>query len=194
MEILLALVLGAAFGFALDRVGATNPNKIMGMLNLTDLHLMKTIFTAIGVASVLMFGGQMLGLVEVGHMSVKTAHLGVLLGGAIMGVGFAVAGYCPGTGLAALATGRRDAVTFAVGGLAGAGLNTAMHGWVKSTGALEPIAGGKATLGEVPGAEWPALIAGLPGDMAGIVLGLLMIAVALVLPDRRGRAEKTARA
>lgn len=120
------------------------------MLNLTDLHLMKTIFAAMGLGSILMFGGQMPGLVEVGAMSAKAAHPGVLIGGAILGVGFAVAGCCPATGVAALGRGRRDAATFAVGGLAGAGLYTAMHGWGDSTGALVPAAGGTTTLGGSP--------------------------------------------
>ena len=75
--IILALVIGAAFGAVLDRVGATNPNYIGKMLNLTNLHLAKAILLAIGVGSVLMFAGQMMGLVDVGHMSVKTAYAGV---------------------------------------------------------------------------------------------------------------------
>lgn len=194
MEILLALVVGAAFGFALDRVGAANPNRIIGMLNLTDLHLMKTIFTAIGVGSILMFGGQMIGLVDVGNMSVKAAHLGVLLGGAILGAGFAVAGYCPGTGLAALATGRRDALAFVIGGLAGAGAYAAAYAWVSSTGVLEDIAGGEATLGAVPDAGYPALIEGLPGDVAGLVLGVAMIVIAALLPHKARRGAQAAHA
>jgi hypothetical protein len=190
MEILLALILGAAFGFALDRVGAANPNRIIGMLNLTDLHLMKTIFAAIGIGSILMFGGQMLGLVEVGNMSVKTAHLGVLIGGAILGAGFAVAGYCPGTGLAAMATGRRDALAFVLGGLVGAGLYTESYAWVEATGALKPVAGGKATVGAVPGAEWPALFVGLPGDVLGVALGAVMVLIAYLLPERARRGHR----
>jgi F0F1-type ATP synthase assembly protein I len=47
--IILAIVIGAAFGFALDRVGATNPGYIISMLRLGNLHLMKTILLAIGV-------------------------------------------------------------------------------------------------------------------------------------------------
>ena len=91
-QILLALLLGGLFGFVLDRIGATNPGYIIKMLNLTDLHLMKTILAGIGVASVLLFGGLVLGLVDVGHMSVKTAYVGVFIGGLLLGTGFAIAG------------------------------------------------------------------------------------------------------
>ncbi len=71
--IILAIVIGAAFGFALDRVGATNPNLIIGMLRLGRMHLMKTILLGIGTGSVLLFGGLLLGLVDPGHLSVKAA-------------------------------------------------------------------------------------------------------------------------
>ena len=54
MEIVLALLIGGAFGAVLDRIGASNPNLIGRMLNLTNLHLMKTILLAIGTGSVLL--------------------------------------------------------------------------------------------------------------------------------------------
>ncbi|MBX2854424.1 MAG: YeeE/YedE family protein [Rhodobacteraceae bacterium] len=187
--ILLALAIGGAFGVALDRVGATNPNLIVGMLSLRGLHLMKTILFAIGVGSVLMFGGQMLGLVEVGHMSVKAAYSGVFIGGLLLGAGWAATGYCPGTGLAAAASGRRDAVFFALGGLLGAAAYMLSYSWVKTTGALEEIAGGKATLGAVPGAGYPALVPGAPGDMIGLALGAAFILIAFALPDRLRRSD-----
>ena len=120
MEIILAIVIGAAFGAVLDRIGATNPNLIGKMLNLTNLHLMKTILLAIGVASVLTFAGQMAGLVDVGNMSVKTAYAGVFIGGLMLGFGWALSGFCPGTGVCAAAAGRRDAWAFVAGGLLGA--------------------------------------------------------------------------
>src|SRR5680860_151009 len=141
MEITLAILIGAAFGFVLDRVGATNPNYIIRMLNLSDLHLMKTIVAAIGVASILLFAGLLLGLVDPGHLSVKAAYLGVFIGGLLLGLGFAVAGYCPGTGLTALATGRTDALFFVIGGLVGAGAYMLTYAGIAETGLLESIAG-----------------------------------------------------
>jgi hypothetical protein len=182
--ILLAVIVGAAFGAALDRVGATNPGYIIGMLNLSRLHLMKTILGAIGVASILLFGGLLLGIVDPGHMSVKTAYVGVFVGGLLLGAGFAVAGYCPGTGLGALATGRKDAGIFVLGGLVGAFAYMLSYGWVKTTGVLDKIAGGKSTLGEIAGTDYPALIPGVPGEWLGIVLGIVFLVVAYVLPDR----------
>ncbi|GAB4354239.1 MAG: hypothetical protein Kow00114_03870 [Kiloniellaceae bacterium] len=182
-QIFLAIVIGGAFGFVLDRVGATNPNYIIGMLRLGNLHLMKTILLAIGASSLLMFLGLWLGLIDPGHLSVKSAYLGVFLGGLLLGLGFAAAGYCPGTGLAAAATGRKDALAFVLGGLLGAAAYMASFAWVESTGVLDAILGGKSTLGAIAGTDYPALMPGLPGELVGIVLGLVLIAVAFLLPD-----------
>ena len=128
MTIVLAIILGIFFGFALQRVGATNPQNIINMLRIVDLHLMKAIFFAIGISSTLLFLFISVGLIDAGHLSVKSSYIGVVVGGAILGLGFAVAGYCPGTGLAALADGRKDAFFFVGGGLLGALIYTLVYG------------------------------------------------------------------
>lgn len=182
LTIVLALAIGGAFGFVLDRVGATNPDYIIGMLRLNNLHLMKTILLAIGVSSLLMFAGLLVGLIDPGHLSVKTTYLGVFIGGALLGLGFAAAGYCPGTGLAAAATGRLDALFFVVGGLAGAAAYMVSFAWVETTGLLGSILGGKSTLGAVAGTGYPALLL-VPGEVIGLVMGVFLIAIAFLLPD-----------
>jgi uncharacterized membrane protein YedE/YeeE len=73
---------------------------------------MKTILFAIGVSSLLLFIGLALGIFNAEHLSVKATYSGVVIGGALLGIGFAVAGYCPGTGLCAAATGRLDGWVF----------------------------------------------------------------------------------
>jgi len=182
--IILALLIGAAFGFALDRVGATNPDFIIGMLRLSNLHLMKAILLAIGVASVGLFAGILGGVIDVGHMSIKTAYWGVLIGGVLLGVGFAISGYCPGTGLTAAATGRYDAFAFIAGGLVGAFAYMLAYAGVKETGILENVAGGKASLGEIAGSGYPFLIEGVRGEHIGIALGVAFILIAMILPSR----------
>ena len=95
MTIISAVILGIFFGFALQRVGATNPQNIINMLRLKDLHLMKAIFFAIGISSTLLFLMMAAGIIDAGHLSVKSSYIGVILGGALLGLGFAVAGYWP---------------------------------------------------------------------------------------------------
>ncbi len=190
MTILLALVIGGLFGFVLDRIGATNPTVLGRMLTLMNTGLMKAILLAIGVGSILMFAGQMVGLVDVGHMSVKTAYVGVFVGGLLLGTGWAVSGFCPGTGLSAAAGGRKDALFFIGGGLLGAAAYMVTYPSVKAMGLLEKIAGGKVTIGTVPGASYDGMT-GIPGDILGIVLGLIFVAVAFALPEQPRHAHGT---
>lgn len=190
MTIILAILLGAAFGFTLDRIGATNPGYIIRMLNLSNLHLMKTILLGIGIASILMFTGLLLSIVDPGHLSVKTAYTGVFIGGLLLGVGFAGAGYCPGTGLTALATGRIDALFFAIGGLVGAAAYMLTYAWIAETALLDKIAGGEATLGPIAGTNYPALFGAIPGEWLGLAVSVLLVVIAWLLPARIGAARK----
>jgi len=185
MEILLAIVIGALFGAVLDRVGATNPTWIGRMLALTNLNLMKTILLAIGFGSFLMFGGQMAGLVDVGHMSVKAAYVGVFVGGLMLGAGWAASGFCPGTGVCAAASGRKDALFFIAGGLLGAAAYMVTYPAWKASGMLDDVMGGKVTLGAVPDSGYEGLTA-MSGDLIGIVMGLAFVVIAFVLPERIG--------
>lgn len=183
MELFLAIILGLLFGFALNRAGATNPQNIINMLRLTDTRLMKAILFAIGLSSVVLFMGLATGVVDAAHVSIKSAYIGVSVGGALLGIGFALAGYCPGTGLVAMATGRKDAIFFVLGGLLGALLYTLAYGWIKAnTGLLEPVAGGAVSLANTGNDKYEALIASVSGPVLGIALGLIFIAISWALP------------
>ena len=81
-------------------------------------------------------------------------------------------------------------VPYAVIGLAGAAAYMASFAWVKSTGVLDHILGGKATLGPLAGTKYPAVFGGIPGEWLGLVLGVVFIAIAVLLPARlRGNAD-----
>ncbi|HEY9036419.1 MAG TPA: DUF6691 family protein [Pseudomonadales bacterium] len=177
----LPIVLGLLFGVALQRVGATNPENIINMLCLKDLHLMKTILFAVGFSCLGLFIGLTTGFVDPAHLSVKEMHFGVLLGGGILGVGFALAGYCPGTGLGAMAEGRRDALVFVLGGLLGAALYMAAHASFVDAGVLASWLGGKVTVAQT---GRYAVIAGadIPGWLVAGAMGLILMTVAAMLP------------
>ncbi|MEN8211852.1 MAG: DUF6691 family protein [Thermodesulfobacteriota bacterium] len=183
MTIVFAIILGIFFGFALQRVGATNPQNIINMLRLTDLHLMKAIFFAIGFSSILLFLLMTVGVIDAGHLSVKSSYIGVIVGGAIMGLGFAVSGYCPGTGLTALADGRKDALFFVSGGLLGALIYTMVYSSIKGSWLFDKIAGGKVMLA-TGSDKFQALLPMIPGALLAAIIGVMFMLIAWKLPDK----------
>ena len=181
MNILLAIILGFFFGFALQRVGATNPQNIINMLRLKDLHLMRAIFFGIGISSVLLFLLMTVGIIDSGHLSVKSSYYGVVVGGVLLGLGFAVAGYCPGTALSALAEGRKDALFFVSGGLLGALLYTLVYGSIKGTWLFDTIAGGKVMLA-TGSDKFEPLLPMIPGTVLAVIIGVIFMLIAWKLP------------
>ena len=125
----------------------------------------------------------MLGLVEVGHMSVKASYFGVVLGGIILGVGWAISGYCPGTGIAAAASGRVDAMIFILGGLLGALVYMLVFDQLMDSTAMNSLFGGKVTLGTIPGSKFDGIFT-IRGDILGIILGFVFMFVSYKLPEK----------
>jgi uncharacterized membrane protein YedE/YeeE len=184
MDIILAVFLGSLFGFALHRVGAANPHIIINMLRLKDLHLAKVILLAIAISSGLLFTGMAVGLLDPGNLSVKTSYWGVLAGGAIFGIGWVLAGYCPGTGIAAIGDGRKDAIFFVLGGLFGAYIYMLTYSQFKGSALLEKVLGGKVTLAATPNESFSAIITGVPGVVVAIIVALALGLIAWRLPGK----------
>jgi len=114
-------LIGFAFGYALEISGFGNSRKLAGQFYFKDLTVLKVMFTAIVVAMVLLFGAAGLGILDFGQVWVNPTYLGSgLVGGLIMGIGFIVGGFCPGTSVAATATGKIDGMFYLAGGFLGA--------------------------------------------------------------------------
>ena len=104
---ILALALGGLFGAALILSELADPDRIIGALRLRDFHAMRTIGMFVVTS---MAGVWVLEQAGLANLSIKPAViLPVLLGGGLLGVGFGMTGFCPGTGLACAAAGRGDA-------------------------------------------------------------------------------------
>ncbi len=114
-------LIGFAFGFTLEMSGFGNSRKLAAQFYLTDLTVLKVMFTAIITAMVLTFGAVGLGILNFSQVWVNPTYLSSgILGGLIMGVGFIVGGFCPTTSLAAASTGKVDGIFFVLGGFFGA--------------------------------------------------------------------------
>ncbi len=92
MNYVIALVLGAGFGFSLNKAGLTKYHKIVNVFRLTDLAVLKFMMTALVVAMSGLYVLRGLGLVV--FPAVPSTYIaGNLIGGLIFGIGMALAGY-----------------------------------------------------------------------------------------------------
>ena len=109
-------LIGFAFGFALEISGFGNSKKLAAQFYFQEVTVLKVMFTAIIVAMVLLFTTISLGWLDYSAIWVNPTYLwSGIVGGLIMGVGFIIGGFCPGTSLVAAATLKIDGIFFVLG-------------------------------------------------------------------------------
>jgi rhodanese-related sulfurtransferase len=112
--------IGMGFGFILESAGFGNSKKLAAQFYFKDLAVFKVMFTAIITAMVLVFLASGAGLLDYNLVWVPPTYLWPgIVGGFIMGIGFIIGGFCPGTSLVALATKKVDGMFFVGGVLIG---------------------------------------------------------------------------
>jgi hypothetical protein len=136
-DLAIAAALGVGFGFSLERAGFGSARKLTAVFYLWDMAVVKVMFTAIVTAMAGLFLLSSLGVMNLSDLNVvPTSFAAQALGGLLFGAGFVVGGYCPGTSIAAMATGRKDAMAFALGMLVGvwcfAQLTPGLEAWIES--------------------------------------------------------------
>ena len=171
MSYLYALLIGVAMGFLIQRVGASSPALILRNLRLENLSIIKFMAMTIAIGMLVVYllnaGGVAM------HFDIKPTYvIGVLVGGLIFGVGFAVGGFCPGTCVVGVGEGRRDAWFAILGGVVGA------FGYSLAYSALEnvlikPMNYGKVTLQDA---------VHLPSLLVAVVMAALMLLIVWKLP------------
>jgi len=112
-----AVAIGVAFGFVLERSGFGRAQKLVGQFYLTDMTVFRVMFTAVVTAAV---GTSLLAAVGVLDLKAVTINYPTYLwpmvaGGLLVGAGFVVSGYCPGTSVVAAASGKLDGLLTVVG-------------------------------------------------------------------------------
>lgn len=143
-ELLTGALVGLVFGFLLQKGGVTRFQVILGQFLLKDFTMLKIVVTAIVVGGAGVYGMLELGMIEKLHIKSATL-LANAAGGIVFGIGMAILGYCPGTGVAAIGDGSRHAISGVAGMVVGAGLYAEAFPWIK-TNVLGVADLGKITL------------------------------------------------
>ena len=116
--ILVGVAMGIVFGFALEKSRVFEPGIIVGQMQLRNFIMLKVFLTAVATGAVVLAVMHGFGFVK---LAPKAAlYAADIIGGLILGAGIALAGACPGTVMAQVGAGYRDAVFTLVGGLGGA--------------------------------------------------------------------------
>ena len=109
------LIIGAGLGFVLEGAGFGSPRKLTGVFLLKDFAVPLVMGTAIVTAMACMLVLSLAGYDTTAFFTPATKYVAQAVGGLIFGVGFFLGGYCPGTSVVALGSGRIDALGFMAG-------------------------------------------------------------------------------
>jgi uncharacterized membrane protein YedE/YeeE len=175
--VLIGLATGIVFGFALEKSRVFEPGVIVGQMQLRNFLILKIFLSAV-ITGLLVFA------VLNGTFGVKLSlkpllYKADIIGGLILGAGIALAGACPGTVLAQVGAGYRDAIFVVFGGIAGA----LAYGYLDA-----PITAFFAEKGETVGFDQ---LLGLPFWVAAVALALLLAAVLWGIETRQSWRSET---
>jgi hypothetical protein len=116
-NLFLAFIIGIGFGFVLEQSGFSSSRKLAGVFYGYDTVVLKVFFTAAITAMLGLLFFSLFGWVDLNLVYVNPTYLtSAIIGGIIMGAGFIIGGYCPGTSFCGASIGKIDAFVF-IGGL-----------------------------------------------------------------------------
>lgn len=120
INLLIAFLIGLGFGFTLEQAGFSSSRKLAGMFYGYDITVLKVFFTAAMTAMLGLLFMNYLGMIDMSIVYVNDYYMSsAIVGGVIMGAGFIIGGFCPGTSVCAAAIGKIDAMYFIGGSLIG---------------------------------------------------------------------------
>ena len=148
VSLIIAVVIGIGFGFFLERAGFGSARKLAAQFYFTDMAVFKVMFTAIVTAMLGLFYFSWLGWIDLSQVYIGNTYIApMLLGGFILGVGFVIGGYCPGTSAVACSTGKIDGYVFLFGVLFGIFVFGELFPWISDFYNSTPM--GRITLPEL---------------------------------------------
>ena len=114
--LLVALFIGIGFGYVLEKGGLGNAKKLIAQFLLKDLAVFKVMFSAIVTALIGVYILSASGYLTINLIAISDSYLlPQLAGGLLLGIGFAISGYCPGTTIVGMASGKIDALFSFIG-------------------------------------------------------------------------------
>jgi len=112
----LAIPIGFIFGFGLYHGGFTDSRRIASAFYLKDVSVPVVMFSAIITGMLGLWLLNLVGFIDTSRMYYLPTYLAPMaVGGLLFGIGMALGGFCPGTAVASVATGRIDAMVFVLG-------------------------------------------------------------------------------
>jgi hypothetical protein len=125
-----AFIIGIAFGFVLESSGFSSSRKLAGVFYGYDMVVLKVFFTGAITAMLGLLFFSLFGWIDLNLVYVNPTYLtSAITGGVIMGAGFIMGGYCPGTSFCGASIGKIDAMVFVVGLFIGVGIFGAGYDW-----------------------------------------------------------------
>jgi rhodanese-related sulfurtransferase len=168
--LLLGTLIGFAFGFVLERAGFGNAKNLAAQFYLTDTRVLKVMFSAIATASAGIGLLSGLGVLDLSLLTVPETFVGPhVVGGLLLGAGFIVSAYCPGTGIVAMASGKWDGFWSIVGVMIGS--LAFGFAWGPLEGFYRSGAMGSVTIAEVLGVPFPFVAAAVVAMAIGCFVG-----------------------
>ena len=115
-DFIIALLIGIAFGFILEASGFSSSRNITGVFYGYNFVVLRVFFTAVIVAMIGLEYFDYMGWIDLNMIYIVPTYLTpMIVGSIIMGIGFIVGGFCPGTSYTAIAIGKLDAIVFTLG-------------------------------------------------------------------------------
>lgn len=116
ISLIVAVLIGIGFGFFLESAGFGSARKLAAQFYFTDMTVLKVMFTAIVTAMLGLYYLSVLGFLDLSLVYLTpTFLLPQVVGGLLLGFGFVIGGYCPGTSCVAAATGKYDGWVYLLG-------------------------------------------------------------------------------
>ncbi len=165
--VIIGLLMGLVFGFALEKSRVFEPGMMLGQMQLSNFLMLRIFFTAVATGAIVVAVLYGFGIAKL-HPK-PLFYGGVILGGLLLGAGIVIAGACPGTALAQIGSGYRDALFTVLGGVAGA----MAYGYVEPDirAMLLTDGPGKLTFMDLTGVSFPILALAL----AAVLIALLFM-------------------